>query len=769
MSGNLKQTISRVVTTSLAIALLAGCAKVVDVRDEIEELRKGDQKQRDEAQANLVRAGLSAIKPLTMELRNPDSAIKKSVVRILGLIGLRDRAEKVLLSRTRNDAIEALIGVALSDDKRSIGPKGDEAYLEDIAKALGAYDDERVAEPLMMMYAEIEAAAVRVQVRNSLKAIGHRAAKTIDRFRKKAKPGSPLDKGVKEIVAHLSDKLSRQVSQNKRGGFLLLGKDEEWEETRVESAKALALLSITKSAHINRLLKTLVSPGENREMRAALCSAIGDRPVRDIRRPQNRDALREAMKDENALVAVYAARALAKAGETDAISRLLELSKGEYMEDLAGLTEDERLKKMTTYERDERVKSNEVRVLAAQALGDVGRTAVAQLADRIFDDNKNVRWAAIDALGRIGGEVAMGALVTSLVSEGELADITVMAAMWLGQNSDRRAIRPLIRMLEDSDERVRWTAKWALQRLAENEKTASSTLHNLNRALTSGLQSTDSEAANVVDESITQITDAAYKLQRELSAGLREQIYEKVFTARLRAAEIEGKRKWQVKPAPPQDILFEGKTVGQCTADLMINGQIVVEIISVGQLTAAHDAALRSYLDRLPGASAGRRVGLLINFMRDPLESRKVTRVTAQLAEANVYRVAEVLTVVGDQTSIQPLASVIKDPLRDAKLRQTALDAELSIMGRMEEIGSDKPLVLAAATSALHSQPVDKEATDAELVDHAQVRCHAARTLAALKWDEAKSLLLQAQAAEKDEDVQKAIEEALTKLEQAAK
>ena len=769
MTRHSHQPLRRLISASVAIALAAGCAKVVDVREQIEQLRTGDQKQRDEAQADLVRAGLSAVKPLTTELRNPDSAIKKSVVRILGLIGTRDRAEKVLLSKTRNDAIESLIGVALSDDKRSVGPKQDEAYLEDIAKALGAYDDERVAEPLMIMYAEVEAAAVRAQVREALKAIGHLGAKTIDRYRKKAQPGSLLDKGVKEIVAHLSDKLSRQVSQNKRGGFLLLGKDEEWEEIRVESSKALAVLGVTKSAHINRLLKTVTSPGENHEMRAALCKAIGDRPVRDIRRPQNRDALRDAMKDENALVAVYAARALAKAGATEAIARLLDLSKGEYMEDLEGLSEDKRLKRMTTYERDERVKSNEVRVLAAQALGDVGRTAVDQLAERIFDDNKNVRWAAIDALGRIGGEVAMGALVTSLVSEGELADITVMAAMWLGQNSDRRAIRPLIRMLEDSDERVRWTAKWALQRLAESQQTAESTLHSLNRALRSNVHSVEAGPANALDEAITQVTDDAYKLQRELGAGLEEGIYEKAFAARLRTAQGDGEKRWRVEPAPPQDIKFEGKTLGQCKADLIVNGQVVIEIASTGQLTAAHDAALRSYLDRLPAASAGERVGLLINFMRDPLESRKVTRVTAQLAEANVYRVAEVLTTVGNRSTLLPLASVIGDPLRDAKLRQAALDAVLSIVGRLGDIGSDKSVVLDAATRALHSQPVDEEATDAELAAHAQVRGHAAKTLAALKWAGVTGLLAEAKAAEKDEGAQKAIEEALSKLQEAAK
>ncbi len=296
------------------------------------------------------------------------------------------------------------------------------------------------------------------------------------------------------------------MGQKKRGGFLLLCKDEKWEEVRVESAKALALLGITKPKHIDRLLATLKSPGENAEMRAAICKAIGDRPVRDIRRPQNRDALRQAMADKNALVAVYAARALAKTGDMDAVTRLLNLTKSGYVEDLEGLSEEELAEKQKTYERDERVKSNQVRLLATEALGDVGGTVVDQLTDQALADNKNVRWAAVNALGRIGGEVAMGALITALVSEDELADITVTAALWLGKNGDRRAVRPLIAMLEDDDEQVRSIAKWALRQLAQNKKTAASTLHSLNGALRRSAQEGDG-ASNVTTETINVITD----------------------------------------------------------------------------------------------------------------------------------------------------------------------------------------------------------------------------------------------------------------------
>lgn len=764
MTAHLARNLARLTASALALAVLAGCSEVVDVREQVELLRTGDQREREEAQTELVQAGMSAVNALAMELRNPDSAIKKSVVRVLGQIGERDRAEDILLSKSRDDTIQALIDVALSDDKRSIGPIDDPAYLQDIAKALGAFDDERVAEPLMMMYAEAEDAAVRVQARDALRAVGHIGATTIDRFRKKAEPGSLLAKGVKEIVERLSDKLSKQVAQKKRGGFLLLGSDEKWEDVRVGSAKALALVGITKTAHMNRLLATLSSPGEDHEMRAAICKAIGDRPVRDIRRPQNRDALRDAMKDENALVAVYAARALAKAGDTEAISKLLQLSKGEYTEELDKLSEEERLAKLRTWERDERVRSNEVRVLAAQALGDVGRTAVDQLAERIFDDNKNVRWAAVDALGRIGGEVAMGALVTSLVSEGELADITVMATMWLGQNADRRAIRPLIRMLEDTDERVRWTARWGLQRLADNPKTAEAALHSLNQALRSSAESMTSGQSGT-DETITRITDEAYRLQRELGAGLAEAVYQTAFLDRLRTAKADdGASLFTVTAAPALPIVFAGKIVGRCTADAIVNGSIVLEIASVGQLTGAHEAAVRSYLDRSQSAKAAHALGLLVNFMRDPLESRKVTRVTAQLAEANVYRVAEVLTVVGDESSIAPLCAAIADPLRDPTLRIAALDAVLSIAGRIDDITPHRPTIKAAFAAALASKPVDEEATDEELADHAKVRMHAAKTIAATRWDEAKSMLTEARAAEEDESAQAAIDEELTKL-----
>jgi len=129
-----------------------------------------------------------------------------------------------------------------------------------------------------------------------------------------------------------------------------------------------------------------------------------------------------------------------------------------------------------------------------------------------------------------------------------------------------------------------------------------------------------------------------------------------------------------------------------------------------------------------------------------------------------VYRVAEVLTVVGDKSSVAPLCAAIADPLRDPTLRIAALDAVLSIAGRIDDIAPHKPTIKSGFAAALASKPVDEEATDEELDDHAKVRMHAAKTIAATKWDEAKSMLTEARAAEEDEAAQAAIDEELTKL-----
>jgi GxxExxY protein len=66
-------------------------------------------------------------------------------------------------------------------------------------------------------------------------------------------------------------------------------------------------------------------------------------------------------------------------------------------------------------------------------------------------------------------------------------------------------------------------------------------------------------------------------------------------------------------------VLYDGVEVGQHRLDLLVEGEIVVELKAVRALEDAHFSIVRSYL-----RAVGRRLGLLLNFDAPTLEIRRV-------------------------------------------------------------------------------------------------------------------------------------------------
>jgi GxxExxY protein len=110
--------------------------------------------------------------------------------------------------------------------------------------------------------------------------------------------------------------------------------------------------------------------------------------------------------------------------------------------------------------------------------------------------------------------------------------------------------------------------------------------------------------AKDIDEISGDVIDVALRLHRELGSGLLESVYETVLAAKLSTIGYAAVRQQSV------DIEFEGlRFDGAFKFDLVVDGQLLVEIKSVERLNAAHAKQLLTYL-RL----TRRPVGLLINF-----------------------------------------------------------------------------------------------------------------------------------------------------------
>ena len=100
------------------------------------------------------------------------------------------------------------------------------------------------------------------------------------------------------------------------------------------------------------------------------------------------------------------------------------------------------------------------------------------------------------------------------------------------------------------------------------------------------------------------IVDAAYHLHREIGPGLLEAVYDTIL-----AKELE-RRGFRAARPLPVSLDYNGmKFRNVCRVDLLVEGQVVVEIKSVERLAPVHLKQLLTYLRllKLP-------IGLLINF-----------------------------------------------------------------------------------------------------------------------------------------------------------
>ncbi|MDY0040408.1 MAG: GxxExxY protein [Desulforhabdus sp.] len=107
-----------------------------------------------------------------------------------------------------------------------------------------------------------------------------------------------------------------------------------------------------------------------------------------------------------------------------------------------------------------------------------------------------------------------------------------------------------------------------------------------------------------IEELSAEVVDAAYHLHRDLGPGLLESVYEVVLAGMLE------KRGFVVERQKPVPIEFDGIKFDEgFRADLLVEGDLVVELKSVEALLPVHGKQLLTYLRLL-----GLPLGLLVNF-----------------------------------------------------------------------------------------------------------------------------------------------------------
>jgi GxxExxY protein len=117
-------------------------------------------------------------------------------------------------------------------------------------------------------------------------------------------------------------------------------------------------------------------------------------------------------------------------------------------------------------------------------------------------------------------------------------------------------------------------------------------------------------------EDIThKIIGGAYKVFKQLGFGFLESVYKKAMLIEL------GKSDLKAEAERPLSVYYDDQVVGEFSADLFVEDEIVVELKSVQNLVKEHEVQLVNYLNGLK-----REVGLLINFGPSGVEVRRKYR-----------------------------------------------------------------------------------------------------------------------------------------------
>jgi len=99
------------------------------------------------------------------------------------------------------------------------------------------------------------------------------------------------------------------------------------------------------------------------------------------------------------------------------------------------------------------------------------------------------------------------------------------------------------------------------------------------------------------------VIDAAIEVHRQLGPGFLESVYEEALAVELTVREIPFERQKSIA------VSYKGRVVGDGRIDLLVAGELLVELKAVEALAPIHKAQVISYLK-----ASGHQLRLLINF-----------------------------------------------------------------------------------------------------------------------------------------------------------
>ena len=114
-----------------------------------------------------------------------------------------------------------------------------------------------------------------------------------------------------------------------------------------------------------------------------------------------------------------------------------------------------------------------------------------------------------------------------------------------------------------------------------------------------------------MDELIDSINNCAMRIRRQLPQGYLEAVYKNAMVIELRKLGLPFETEKPIK------VFYDGISVDEYKADIIIDNRLILELKAVQNLCTAHEVQLVNYL-----TATGIDDGLLINFGGEKIDIR---------------------------------------------------------------------------------------------------------------------------------------------------
>lgn len=111
------------------------------------------------------------------------------------------------------------------------------------------------------------------------------------------------------------------------------------------------------------------------------------------------------------------------------------------------------------------------------------------------------------------------------------------------------------------------------------------------------------------------IIGCAYQVYNKMGFGFLESVYEKCLMIELKKAGLIADS--QV----PIQVEYYGEIVGEFIADILVEGDVILELKSVRRIVRAHEIQLVNYL-----TATQKEIGLILNFSETKVDVRRKVR-----------------------------------------------------------------------------------------------------------------------------------------------